>query len=234
MFVNKSQYSLKEISSYWSNLTYKDVSEDDLMNLAGIDTALYLTADIVNDVPKPKLIICAYYTGTNAIVIKVNGQPASERDQYFGRIFLWPNQILKILNEGIVSLKQFTLNDEDKLIELSQSIEINKSNLVITHEEKLRFEKEYIYPKLKINLNLNKLAECLNPNHPFYAEELAIALETWIHLSENHTPFKKSIKTQAIEFIKEKYPQWKNSENPPERIATVVNWSKKDGAPKSS
>ena len=105
----------------------------------------------------------------------------------------------------------------------------------ITENDKklLRDDKEQPdYQTALTLLDANDLAEILRPGK-CYAEELKIAVETWVYLSENYSPIKISIKNQAIEYIKQHYPVMQNKEGARERIATVLNWSKYDGPPKS-
>lgn len=63
-----------------------------------------------------------------------------------------------------------------------------------------------------------------------YPEELDIALQAWraISLSEREGP----VKEQLVKWIRDNYPD--QSTNSVERIATVANWDKTGGRPKST
>lgn len=87
------------------------------------------------------------------------------------------------------------------------------------------------YQKALSLLDANDLAEILRPGDCF-AEELAIAVESWLYLSKNHSPIKKTIHKQASEYLKKSYPSLSKVDGV-NRIATVINW-KKSGSAKTS
>ena len=72
--------------------------------------------------------------------------------------------------------------------------------------------------------------EGFDQDAPSYPEELDIALQAWraVSLSEREG----AIKEQLVRWIRDNYPE--QSANSIDRIATVANWDKSGGRPKSS
>lgn len=70
----------------------------------------------------------------------------------------------------------------------------------------------------------------LTPNHPCYAEELAIAIKTWLQLVRGKVKPGSTPKQDALEILESRL-KGKNDKSKRERIATVVNWDKDGGAP---
>jgi len=76
----------------------------------------------------------------------------------------------------------------------------------------------------------------MDPNHEHFSPELALAVTVWREF-ENKSVTKKTPKRAMMDWINENPSAWRGEEpiknEAVERIATLVNWSKKGGAPKS-
>ncbi|QLQ17738.1 MAG: hypothetical protein HZT43_01960 [Exiguobacterium profundum] len=76
----------------------------------------------------------------------------------------------------------------------------------------------------------------LDPEHPHFSPELSMAIAAWRGLRE-HDRENQATKNAIRKWIKAHPEEWKSedelSESAVDRIATIVNWRKAGGAPKS-
>lgn len=84
-----------------------------------------------------------------------------------------------------------------------------------------------------------KTPEYLNKSHPHFKSELAAAIRTWEAIQDPELRKGKSVKAAAREWIRNQYSEFnliydgERNESAIDRIATLINWEPKGGAPKT-
>jgi hypothetical protein len=242
MSLKKIQYSLAEVAKEWSELTGKNITVDELLQIAS-DTLLpfFLSFKGVQDarnqgINHPVLEICAYiYQPLEVAAIYRKNEAAEDNppERYIGRLFLRPDHIFTLKNKGSVSIKEAVDTDSISLYRFTELVDISKDMLVITSSEKIKFEEKYLIPQVQEMADTKNITNCLDATSPYYSDELAVAIEVWNFLSDNHKVNKKSIKEQARQYIDIKLAYKQLSDSAKDRVCTLINWQKEGGAPKS-
>lgn len=120
---------------------------------------------------------------------------------------------------------------EDRKYRVVEPYLINKKEIRIMAEEIIRFEKKHTI--VSEPDNAEQLRQCpdsyLNPNHPFYSEELATAVNVWLGIYGSGGKYKSKESHKAQ--IKKELMNCGLSKTAIDRIATLVNPNKDGGAP---
>ena len=153
------------------------------------------------------------------------------QDTVKGTVFLLAEDLHQSMNAECTRVSQVRRPDDDEFVTLDEPVEVARGIHFVTAEEAERFSKKHA-------LTLRSSAEApsyLNPNHDFYATELAIAVKAWMALFADGS-FEPEGKTP-----KEHIARWliagkfDLSDNAIERITTLVNPdpAKKGGPPRT-
>jgi hypothetical protein len=150
-------------------------------------------------------------------------------DAVSGPVFLMPEDLLQSMNAQCTRVSQVRRQIDDTVLTLDEPVDVHRGVHFVTSEDAERFSREHA-------LTLNSTGDTppyLNPNHDFYAEELAIAVKAWVALFADGS-FEKGNKTprQHVEHWL-RAGKFNIKDHAEQRIATLVNptTAKDGGAP---
>lgn len=154
--------------------------------------------------------------------VSANGETA---DRVKGPVELLPDDLYLSLNSEFTTVTEVKRPNTDDAVALKKPRQVGRGAHFVTQEEAERFCRIHA-------LTLKSSADTppyLNPNHDFYATELATAVEAWMALFADGTfePKKKTPRQHIVLWLMARKPRL--DESAEQRIATLVNPDTKKG-----
>lgn len=152
-------------------------------------------------------------------------------DKLKGQVYLLADDVLQGIGAESIPVRQVRKPNIDEIVTLQETQQVRRGVIYLTTKEFDRFRRQHA---LALEFEREN-APFLNPDHDWYATELAIAVQAWMALFADGTflPRKSTPKQHIERWLSKNQPDLLESTR--QRIATLVNpdTGKPGGVPKT-